>query len=107
MQRSVMEKELGGVLGAPKESELERQNMLRGEKNLPILRRDLARSNEWLEDNLEQVNSTIEGKELHYDGYPIIWRFYTRILPVKIALAELARMMMEKGRKQRTQTMSH
>lgn len=36
------------------------------------------------------------GSSLPYDGYPLIWEFYTRMLPVKLLVAVLADMMIEK-----------
>ena len=37
------------------------------------------------------------GFSLPYDHYPLIWEFYTRMLPVKLLVAVLADMMIEKG----------
>ena len=37
------------------------------------------------------------GFSLPYDHYPLIWEFYTRMLPVKLLVAALADMMIEKG----------
>lgn len=104
MKEDIREKEFGEHLGTPKETELERQERLRIEENLPGLRSDIPKINEYLSDigsDLDEQSMIIQlaDAELFYDGYPLIWRFYSRILPAKIALVQLGKNMKDFGQK--------
>ena len=99
MQPQVLEEEFAEVSG--KSESLQRQQKLRDVENLPDVRKYYKETREWIKDNFSEKKYTdtyYKRKEdmlIEYDGYPLIYRFYSRILPAKIAIITLANIMRE------------
>ena len=93
MQKQVIKDEFGHVIDVDKHDELSRQQNLRDQNNLPELRTGFPHTLSALNDfkPIDITNQLTENDlELKYDYYPLIWRFYSRFLPTKIALIVLA-----------------
>tara|TARA_Y100000310_G_scaffold281712_1_gene302356 strand:- start:127 stop:1941 length:1815 start_codon:yes stop_codon:yes gene_type:complete len=57
---------------------------------------ELCTNREEYIDDMERLDiPEIPADALHYDGYPLIWSFYSRFLPVKVVLTKLGNMVAE------------
>lgn len=101
MQPIVLKEEFGDKINVDKYKELEKQKVLRDEVNLPSLRegfKDTLSSIDDFGDN-DLASELDVDSELKYDGYPLIWRFYSRFLPTKIAIIVLADLLVKNNMK--------
>ena len=57
--------------------------------------REVVKRKEFSDAKENMETGEIEGR-LPYDEYPLIWEFYSRFLPVKVVISELAYMLAEK-----------
>ena len=96
-------KELVPALQEAKNDEMEKHNKSRKEENLPKLKKDYDNVLDWIESEwteakrFEKEHTKYE-MLINYDKYPILYRFYSRLLPAKIAIITLAHMMYRKKR---------
>ena len=57
---------------------------------------ELCTNREEYVDDMERLDMPeTPADALHYDGYPLIWSFYSRFLPVKVVLTKLGNMVAE------------
>ena len=96
MKQNVIETQYPEV--ANKMESIRKQRMLRDEKNLEVIRKDYKEILMWLDSNFSEKKhfSKCHTKNellISYDGFPLIYRFYSRVLPVKIAIITLANIM--------------
>ena len=85
MKAEVIETEFAEISG--KSESLKRQQVLRDEKNLPVIRKNYSEIITWLDSNFSEKKHfdechTEDEFLISYDGYPLIYRFYSRILPI-------------------------
>ena len=74
--------------------QIEQQEARKSEKDYERMLTNLESAKNIIKQiNMEDLKSDIDDQEITYDGWPLLWNFYSRLLPAKISITVLGDMI--------------